>query len=298
MIVYETVFEHMRDGIIIADSAGSVLQINPAFKRLTGYSQQDIQGHRLLAAHDALQPAQGCDRIRLELEEKGQWSGECRGRHKDGHAYESLLLVRIVRTACNRISHYVLFLSDFSLYGERQKRLEHIAHYDSLTKLPNRILLNERLERALLQGKRRRKLVAIAFIDLDGFKAVNDTYGHVHGDKVLQIISSRLEAALRATDTLARFGGDEFVAVLTELEQVDDCRNILERMIAAAREPVPAGESSVQLSASIGVALAPTHGEATEELIKKGDQAMYQAKRNGGNRYCIRGLPAGTPAQW
>ncbi|MHB0766725.1 diguanylate cyclase domain-containing protein [Stutzerimonas sp. NM35] len=295
-MLYEALFEHMREGVIIADSTGAILRVNPAFSRLTGYSQHDVQGRRLQIPHSALQPAQCHNQIWRELEEKDQWSGECRGRHKDGYEYESHLLARIVRTACNQIAHYLLFLSDFSQLKDRQKRLERIAHYDPLTELPNRILLTERMDRALLHGKRQGRFVAVAFIDLDGFKAVNDTHGHERGDRLLQIISSRLKAVLRETDTLARFGGDEFVAVLADLQQPGDCRTVLERMIEAAHEPVPVGEITFRLSASIGVVLVPPHSELSEQLIKKADQAMYQAKRAGGNRYCISSESLRVPA--
>lgn len=295
-MLHEALFEHMREGVIIADSTGEILQVNPAFSRLTGYSQHDVQGQRLQVPHSALQPAQCHCQAWRELEEKDQWSGDCKGRHKDGHEYESHLLARVVRTACNQIAHYVLFLSDFSQLKDRQKRLERIAHYDPLTELPNRILLTERMDRALLQGKRQGSFVALAFIDLDGFKTVNDTHGHERGDRLLQIISSRLKAALRESDTLARFGGDEFVAVLTNLQQPDDCRPVLERMIEAAHEPAPIGEVTFRLSASIGVVLVPPHGELSEQLIKKADQAMYQAKRAGGNRYSISNEPPLAPA--
>lgn len=281
----DALFRNAREGIVIADDAGEILQVNPAFCRITGYNQHEVRGYRLQAFQSVLQPTGHCTDAWQALEEKDHWAGELRGRHKNGSEYRSHLSAQVVRDAKNRVRHHILFLSDSSSMELRQKRLERIAHYDALTQLPNRILLAERMDQALLRSKRYGKPLAIVFIDLDGFKPVNDNHGHEQGDRLLQIIGARLKATLRETDTLARFGGDEFVALLTDLQLPDDCQSVLERMIAAASEPLMIGDVNVRLSASIGVALAPLHGEAGEALIEKADQAMYRAKRAGGNRY-------------
>ncbi|MGE4404902.1 diguanylate cyclase domain-containing protein [Pseudomonas sp.] len=293
----EALFRNAHEGIVIADAAGKILQVNPTFRRITGYSQQELRGYRLQALQSVLQSAGHHTCAWQELEQKDHCSGEFRGRHKNGSEYHSHLSVQVVRDVRNRIRHHILFLSDYSSMALRQKHLERIAHYDALTQLPNRILLAERMDQALLRSRRSGKPLAIAFIDLDGFKPINDIHDHKQGDRLLQIISARLRATLRETDTLARFGGDEFVALLADLQHPDDCQTVLERMIAAASEPLMIGDASVRLSASIGVALAPRHGETGEALIEKADQAMYRAKRAGGNRYLFSGeaAPAARP---
>lgn len=288
---HEALFEHLREGVVIADSEGRITQVNPAFCRLTGYAPQEMLGKRL-RPHPALQPAQGLRQMLRMLAQEDQWSGECIGMHKDGRQYASHLVVRIVRDSARQIRNHLVLLSDFTWMQEQQRRLERIAHYDSLTRLPNRTLLFERMDRALLQGARHRHHVAVVFIDLDNFKPVNDSHGHAWGDQLLQMVSARLKGALRESDTLARFGGDEFVALLPRLDQPDDCRPALDRIMQAAREPITIGSLELRLSVSIGVVVAAPGRTSGTELIQQADEAMYQAKRAGGDRYCISELSA------
>jgi len=163
--------------------------------------------------------------------------------------------------------------------------LEHIAHYDALTHLPNRVLLADRMQQAMLQNQRSGESLAVAFIDLDGFKAINDQYGHGTGDKLLITIARRMKAALRESDTLARIGGDEFVVVLTQLKNVNDCEPMLRRLLDAAAEPVQLEEVVLEVSASIGVTIYPQDGVDAEQLLRHADQAMYLAKQAGKNCY-------------
>ncbi|MFT7558995.1 MAG: diguanylate cyclase (GGDEF)-like protein/PAS domain S-box-containing protein [Flavobacteriales bacterium] len=161
--------------------------------------------------------------------------------------------------------------------------LEHIAHYDPLTRLPNRTLLADRMQQAMVQNQRRGQSIAVAFLDLDGFKEINDTYGHSDGDDLLIHIADRIKRALRDSDTLARIGGDEFVAVLTELDQPRDCEPLIERMLKAAASPITLKGKTVQVSASIGVTIYPQDGVDAEQLLRHSDQAMYLAKQAGKN---------------
>ena len=163
--------------------------------------------------------------------------------------------------------------------------LEHIAHYDALTHLPNRVLLADRMQQAMLQNQRSGESIAVAFIDLDGFKAINDQYGHGTGDKLLITIARRMKAALRESDTLARIGGDEFVVVLTQLKNVNDCEPMLRRLLDAAAEPIQLEEVVLEVSASIGVTIYPQDGVDAEQLLRHADQAMYLAKQAGKNCY-------------
>jgi diguanylate cyclase (GGDEF)-like protein/PAS domain S-box-containing protein len=177
-----------------------------------------------------------------------------------------------------------LVITNKELVAYRSK-LERIAHYDVLTNLPNRVLLADRLSQAMIQSQRRNRLLAIAFIDLDGFKVVNDTHGHNVGDQLIAALSKRMNESLREGDTLARIGGDEFIAVMVDLNRVEDCQPLLERLLEAAADFVTLGDTVLNISASIGVTFYPQDGAGAEQLMRHADQAMYVAKKAGKNRY-------------
>lgn len=199
-----------------------------------------------------------------------------------------LLLAGCLIWALVRLRQQSLLVKRLIQLNERQKLLEYTAHYDPLTRLPNRLLLAERMQQSLRRLQRRGTSLAVAFIDLDGFKAVNDQYGHMQGDELLQAAALHMQETLRDSDTLARLGGDEFIAIIDDLQHPQDHCPVLERLLRAVAEPVRMADGSlVQLSASIGVALAPLHGDHTELLISKADTAMYEAKRAGKNRYIV-----------
>jgi diguanylate cyclase (GGDEF)-like protein len=168
---------------------------------------------------------------------------------------------------------------------EHQQQLEHIAHFDALTHLPNRVLLADRLQQAIHHCQRRKHSLAVVFLDLDGFKAVNDHHGHAVGDTLLIALAQRMKAALREGDTLARMGGDEFVAILVDLEHAQDCDPVLNRLLQAASEPFEADTAVLQVSASMGVTIYPQDGSDADLLMRHADQAMYAAKQSGKNRY-------------
>ena len=208
-----------------------------------------------------------------------------------------MLNVSAVRGLRGRTQNYVALLSDITPLKRQQKQLEHIAYHDPLTDLPNRALFNDRLQQALAQCSRSGRQLAVAYIDLDGFKAVNDTHGHNAGDQLLVMIARRMRKVLREGDTLARLGGDEFAALLLDLDAAADCESVLGRLLQAAAEPVVVDELSLTVSASIGVApfiggkLDP--GLDAEHLMRDADQAMYLAKRMGKNAYRFFDAQAG-----
>ncbi len=193
-----------------------------------------------------------------------------------------------VRDDQGKILQAVVTFTDITASKEHLSRLEHFAHFDALTHLPNRVLLADRLQQAMAQAQRRHQQVAVAFLDLDGFKAINDRYGHLVGDQVLINLAKRMLDALREGDTLARIGGDEFVAVLIDLEDTASSVPLLNRMLTAAALPVQVGELAPQVSASLGVTFYPQAQDIdAEQLMRQADQAMYQAKVAGKNRYCV-----------
>jgi diguanylate cyclase (GGDEF)-like protein len=180
----------------------------------------------------------------------------------------------------------VALFSDITAIKEHQSQLEHIAHFDALTNLPNRLLLADRLQQAMAQAQRRNQKLAVAYLDIDGFKSVNDTYGHDVGDQLLIHLAKVMKDTLREGDTLARLGGDEFVAVLIDLEGADSCVPMLKRLLEAGATPWILGDIALHCSASIGVTLYPQEGEVeADQLLRQADQAMYQAKMAGKNRF-------------
>jgi diguanylate cyclase (GGDEF)-like protein len=219
------------------------------------------------------------------LIEDGHWYGELWNRRKSGEVYAEMKTISAVYDEQGVTTHYVSLGSDITPMKKYQNQIEHIAHYDLLTDLPNRALLADRLSQAMLQCKRHAQSLAVVFLDLDGFKRVNDLYGHDIGDELLIALSVLMKEALREGDSLARIGGDEFVAVLADLSVVEDCEPILERLLLAASESVKVSDLILTVSASIGVTLYPQDNVDADLLIRHADQAMYMAKELGKNRY-------------
>ncbi len=281
-------FGHARECITITDLQGTIVDVNDAFTRITGYSRDEVVGQNPRILNSGRQDKAFYDALWHELLNEGHWSGEIWNRRKSGEVFAELLTISAVRDANGQTQHYVALFSDITAIKEHQNRLDHMAHFDALTGLPNRLLFADRLQQALAQAARRHQTVAVAYLDLDGFKAINDRYGHDTGDSLLINLAQRMKQALREGDTLARIGGDEFVAVLCDLTDAQACSPLLTRLLAAAAQPVGLINGEVQVSASLGVTFYPqTHAVEAEQLLRQADQAMYQAKVAGKNRYHI-----------
>jgi diguanylate cyclase (GGDEF)-like protein/PAS domain S-box-containing protein len=293
-----SVFTHARKGIMITDTSGIIIEVNDTFTDITGYTREEVLGKNPRIFQSGRQSREFYVEMWKSLLEKDYWYGEILNRRMNGQVYPEMLTISAVRDATGKVGHYVSIFTDISAMKEQQGQLEHIAYYDVLTDLPNRLLLSDRLVQALVQSQRRNLSLAVVFIDLDGFKAVNDTHGHNVGDKLLITVSHRMKEALREGDTLARIGGDEFVAVLVDLEKASDCEPVLRRLLLAGSDPVTVGDNILlQVSASIGVTLYPQGGTDAEQLISHADQAMYVAKQTGKNRYHLFGTMQGNAAQ-
>ena len=286
--VAASVFSHAREGILITDASGTIIDTNDSFTRITGYPRNEVLGRnpRLLAS--GRHEKEFYTSLWRDLSEKGHWFGEIWNRRKSGEVFASMQAISEVRDALGHLKQYVSLFSDITAIKTHQKQLEHIAHYDALTTLPNRVLLADRLHQAMAQAPRHGKLLAVVYLDLDCFKSINDSYGHDTGDQLLIAMASRMKDALRDGDTLARLGGDEFVAVLLDLDDVAVCLPMLSRLIAAAAHPVTIGDLELHVSASLGVTFYPqAEGIDADQLLRQADQAMYQAKQSGKNRYHI-----------
>ncbi|MDR3368399.1 EAL domain-containing protein [Rhodoferax sp.] len=283
-----SVFSHAREGITITNADGLIVDINEAFTRITGYSREDVIGQSPRVFKSSRHDKTFYEEMWRELTGPGHWSGEVWNRRKNGEVFAELLTISAVRDAQGKTQQYVALFSDITGIKEHQNQLEHIAHFDALTGLPNRVRLADRLQQAMAQAQRRQQQLAVTYLDLDGFKAINDHHGHEAGDHVLITLAQRMKQALREGDTLARLGGDEFVAVLIDLEDTAVSLPMLNRLLAAAAQPVHVGDMTLQVSASLGVTFYPQSQDIdADQLLRQADQAMYQAKVAGKNRYQI-----------
>ena len=280
-----SVFSHAREGIIITDMDGRIVEVNDAFSKITGYSHDEVLGQNPRILGSGQQSAEFYATLWRTLGERGHWSGETVNRRKNGDLYPQLLTISVVRDATGSATNYVALFSDITAIHEHKKQLEHVANHDVLTNLPNRTLLTDRLHQAISYCQRRQRSLAVAYLDLDGFKSVNERFGRDVGDEMLTIIAQRLKSELLEGDTLARIGSDEFIAVLGDLETTQDCEPIIARLLAATATPVAIRNIELQVSGSIGVTLYPHDGADADQLIRHADQAMYLAKQAGKNRY-------------
>ena len=285
MRLASSVFTHAQEAISITDLAGNIVSVNGAFTRITGYSADEVIGKnpRILSSGRQT-PAFYADMWR-SLKDRGHWEGEIWNRRKSGEVFAEMLNISVVPDEQGDPQNYVAIFSDISQQKDHQAQLERIAHFDALTNLPNRVLLADRLQQALAQAQRRDTMMAVVFLDLDGFKTVNDAHGHAVGDQLLVSVAQRLRTSLREGDTLARIGGDEFVAVLADISDISECEFVLERLLESAARPLQLDSHSLQVSASLGAALYPQDGTEPDTLLRHADQAMYQAKQAGKNRY-------------
>ncbi|OAI19155.1 MULTISPECIES: EAL and GGDEF domain-containing protein [Methylomonas] len=282
-----SVFSHAREGIMITNAAGVIVEVNDTFSHITGYSNAEALGKKPSFLHSGRQGQAFYAMMWAELISKGYWSGEIWNRRKDGREFAEMLTISAVHDGDGRIQNYVALFTDITAIKEHQQQLEHIAHYDVLTGLPNRVLLTDRLQQAMLQCERHATSLAVLYIDLDGFKAVNDRYGHDLGDQLLIAVANRLKDTLREGDSLSRIGGDEFIAVLVDLNQAGDFEAVVERLLRATSNPVTIDQIPLQVSASVGITLYPDDQADTDQLLRHADQAMYIAKQAGKNRYHV-----------
>jgi diguanylate cyclase (GGDEF)-like protein/PAS domain S-box-containing protein len=279
------VFTHSREGIIITDAAGTIIDINDTFTEISGYSREDLFGQNPRILQSGQHSSDFYADMWQTISTTKQWYGEIWNKRKNGEVYPEILTISAVLNDAAKVQNYVGLYGDVNALRENIQKIEQITNYDALTNLPNRTLLADRLNHRMAQCQRHDTLLAVALLDLDDFKAVNDAHGHNVGDELLIILSQRMQEVLREGDTLARIAGDEFIAVFANLAQIQDCQLALERLLLLVSEPITVGEIVLQVSASIGVTLYPQDGADADRLIRHADQAMYLAKQAGKNRY-------------
>lgn len=276
---------NIAEAAVITTPDLSVISANRAFTSITGYMEAEFVGRSPLElwADDADQPS--TEEVRLAIERDGYWQGETKNRRKSGETYPSLTAISAVRDQQDRITHFVGVFSDVSKFKAYEERLEHLAHHDSLTNLPNRAMFECHVNTAISRSKRNGKPFALMFLDLDQFKAVNDSLGHRAGDELLRSVAKRLSESLRGTDVVARLGGDEFGMLLGDLTSSTDAARVAEKVLTALSTPHLQPSYELFTSASVGLAIYPDDGEEPLTLLKNADAAMYLAKKEGRNTY-------------
>lgn len=276
-------FQSFPSAIMVTSVDGLIVDVNPAFESITGYLKHEVLGRNAsilaLGSEDHTYFRDFWDGLRSA----GTWEGELWNRRKDGEAYPKWLSVTTVFDE-SKTPFFVAVFSDISQVKAADEQTIHFAYYDALTGLPNRLLITDRLNHALDLGRRNTTDVGLLYFDLDGFKPVNDRYGHGAGDAVLKEVAVRWSQTLRSSDSLGRIGGDEFLVVIDRIVTPLEAKGCAHRMLEAIEEPMAFEGQWLSVSASVGIATFPAHGTCAEELISAADSAMYQAKRGSDNR--------------
>ncbi len=282
-----TVFETSPLGIIVTDAAGLVLSTNLAFTQISGYSRQEARGHRANLLKSGRHDETFYRRLWHELIQNGYWSGEIWNRHRNGQIRRHELVISAVVDASQAITNFVGMLRDVTDRYEEQEAIRHQAMHDYLTGLPNRALLMQQLAQALAMGRRHGSTVGLLFMDLDGFKPVNDAHGHGVGDQLLQLVARRLQQNVRETDTLCRQGGDEFVLLIPNAPDLEQLVALARKLQEAVARPYRELPGQVAVTVSIGIARWPDHGVDADQLLDAADAAMYLAKHGAPDHIAV-----------
>ncbi|RZA36573.1 MAG: EAL domain-containing protein, partial [Lysobacteraceae bacterium] len=280
-----TVLEHIADAVAVVDVSGRIAAINPAFTQITGYTEMEALGQQSSLTRAGRHDDPFYQQMWQDLHDAGFWRGERWENRKNGEVYLEWLTVSSVRNDADDVTHYVCVFSDITEVRQSQDKLDHLAHHDPLTALPNRLLFHDRLQHAMIRSSREGRQLAVLFIDLDRFKNVNDTLGHHVGDELLKQMAGALTGCLREGDTLARLGGDEFIVLLEDVNGEPGARHVAGKLMALFEQPVTVAGHELFVTGSIGISLFPQDGQDLNILVRNADIAMYQAKARGRNGY-------------
>jgi diguanylate cyclase (GGDEF)-like protein/PAS domain S-box-containing protein len=290
LLLRNQAIEAARNSITIIDAikpGNPVVYANPAFKKITGYDIAEVIGRNFPFLHGEDHDQPGLDTIRLAIRQQKMGHAVIRNYRKDGSLFWNELAIAPVKNDTGEVTHFVGISDDITDLKAYQEQLEYQANYDELTGLVNRNLLSDRFKQAISSAQRDQKEVCIFFMDLDNFKVINDTQGHSTGDELLKVIAERLLACVRACDTVARYGGDEFVLIFPYIARMEDATLLAERIIAEISQPLQINGHKFQETVSIGISFYPHNGQDKETLLQHADAAMYHAKDKGRNTFCF-----------
>jgi diguanylate cyclase (GGDEF)-like protein/PAS domain S-box-containing protein len=286
--IAQEVIRSMTEALTVTDLEFRFVSVNPAFTRMTGWREHEVIGRVASILNCSQHPPEHYLAMREALERNGHWRGELWQRRKDNEEFLCWLELTEVRDASGARTHFVGVLNDITDRKRAEQELRYLANYDTLTGLPNRTLLSERLGHAIIRARRGNRKVAVLFLDLDRFKHVNDSMGHAAGDRMLKAAGSRLRHVVREGDTVARLGGDEFTVVLEDVAGNLEAEHIAQKVIAAFDQPLELDNGQeVVITPSIGISFYPDHGQVPTDLLKFADTAMYQAKERGRRTYMV-----------
>jgi len=279
------VISSCNEAILVTDARANIVHVNQAFCKITGFSSQEVIGKNPNFMASDRHEREFWREFWNSIQTTGQWRGEVWDRRKNGEVFPKLLAVSAIRDENGDVSHYVGIFSDITRIKQTEERLESLAHYDPLTQLPNRLLLRDRMTQALFRAQEEHKLLALMYIDLDGFKDINDTLGHPKGDELLVRVAERLSGCARESDTVARLGGDEFTVLMPDIAEVRHIIPVAHRIIKALSRPFRLSNGEIFTSASMGISVYPYNGQDADTLLQHADNAMYHAKSQGKNNF-------------
>lgn len=288
-LLASTVLNAVGEGVLVTDAENRIISVNPAFTKITGYSKQEALGKDPRMLSSGTHGPEYYQEMWDKLGELGSWQGEIRNRRKNGEIFVEWLSINQVHNEHGTLKYHVAVFSDISDRKKAEMRIQHLAHHDLLTDLPNRTLFSDRLQQSLAKARRDKTHMALMYLDLDKFKPVNDTLGHAMGDLLLKDAAKRMRHSVRESDTVARIGGDEFVILLPSADSEHDALVVAEKLRHALSQPFQLQGHRASISASIGVAVYPQHGSDEDELAKSADAAMYRAKQEGRNQVRLCG---------
>lgn len=292
-VLAKRVFESIEEGIMVTDRRQTITLVNRAFSSITGYSSKDIVGSTPKILSSGWHNPEFYEAMWSTIRATGTWHGEIWNKKKDGTIYLEELSISRVVDPTGEITHFVGIFKDITVRKELEAKIHYQAHHDILTGLPNRILLDDRIRQAVLYAERNKSKMGIMYIDLDRFKRINDSLGHHIGDKLLQAAAERLNKSVRASDTIARIGGDELIVLLPNLHQREDCTRLADKLQEAIMKPFYIEGHELFITCSIGISIYPDDSTDAEALLKLADQALYDVKDAGRNNYQFYSKPAG-----
>jgi len=285
LIMTKKIFDYSIEGIVLTDNELCIVQINKTFTEVTGYEFSEVVGKTPAILQSGQHDDDFYKNMWETLKSAEMWQGQIFNRRKNGEIYPELLSIHTIKNKNGDLINYIGLFSDLTEKNTTEDHIHKLAHYDPLTNLPNRLLFMERLKQGIVYARRRESSLALFFLDLDGFKKINDSMGHTSGDLLLQEVASRLKKNIRESDTVSRLGGDEFTIIIDEYKQISDIIIVVNKILKELSLEFKLGERSIYITASIGISIYPDDGHDMSELIKNADISMYAAKENGKNRY-------------